>query len=352
MPNDQSHDTRTTDPLQRAVQAVNLNVAYRAADTPAGSVLFDLDWSNQPDWQTQYVNERYRFPDDQEYGGHLNKPSWVDFYYTSELWAPYNKYDGTGTPIPGKMPIAEVSDRFGSHDSPTGKSFITWDESYGTNSQWGADTDMLVEKPTKYKDAFIEFYVLFQDGYAWECVQNGGGISSMKVARARDYIGGETGARFGLSLDADASFLLYLQVWAKSSGVNAGRIAYLYKRTPNEGTEENDQAYVSANPDQEYTETLCDGNWHRVRARVKFNSAPGVADGKLQIAYDDFMAFDLDIELDTVGRENAGWNQFGWGGNADNIWQPEENQAEQAWAISRFRVYSGVPDDSKALFGE
>ena len=333
---------------------------YRAGDdtgggaSPSGTVVFDTDMDNQPDWQSQHTSQRYKYNGDTSNDGSSGfaaqdniPPTW-DFYYLSDKWDPYGDKNGEGAVV-GSRPVGAITSEFGNHLGPSGKSFVTWDESYGGPGQWGSDTDLIKDLNSVYTDIVEDFWLKMQPGFQWEAVNSGSGQSSLKLARGRYYTGGEFGQRFGLDLDVDASFIVNIKAFKSADGSDRARIKVELKQYPNEINKSVIEADMGT-----ISDTIGNGGWQHIVIRAKMNSEAGVADGKLQVAFNDTLLINLDVEIITQdpGAEIVGWNQVGMGGNANNVWAPEEDQAEQWWALSGFKVYSGVPDEYKSLLGD
>lgn len=369
MPNNQEHDTRTTDPLARVTVPVMVGVNARAINVGDGPMLIaDTDWQNHPDWQIQSRNERYTSPGDNSSGGADNVPPWASYYYCSEFFHP-NGYFGTGNgATPGSRPVALLTNEFGSNDDPNGKAFVMFEESHDEEpGMWGTDADFLIETPEKHREMFIDCYMKVNPGFLFRCIRDQDLYNSqdaVKIFRGRDYIGGDTGVRFGFGLDVDISFVVQLKASA-ASGANEAKIAYNIKRYPNETNESGSDNDIDPGSGQvPWAQTVGDGNWHRVRVRAKIEDTFGDGTGKFQVAWDDQMVLDLNIAWLTQeppGGANIGWNQYGWGGNMHNPYglKPSEvtdyatEGVEQTqWiAFSKYRVFDGVLEDSKTLFG-
>ena len=341
-------------------------------------LIFATDFDNHPDWMIQHDGQRYSSPNSTASDGRSgyvakdNIPDGFDFYYTSERWHPNGDKDGENV-FPDAEPVAQINNREGSHLSPDGKSLIITDESYGSNGQWGADAVFTKDLGKEYKELFTEIYVKFMPGFRFHAVEEGSGQSSMKFFRARRFSGITTNSRFSYfgedSRSGSPVATLKLKEWGVSDTRAVTRIniaTHGYTHPDTYKTEDDyysfkdgydnkieEGIYQGGDKGLRWTDIFDDGEFHKINIRFKMDSTPGAGDGVVEVWVDDYLEVQAtDVPWRELGHpEQLGWNEVAIGGNQHNLWEPEEERAEQWYAVSSMKV-CGVPvdaDDSEVI---
>lgn len=369
MPNDQLYDTRTTNPLSILSQNITANLDYQEipsdggggdvivgtgpALAPDGSLIFDSDFDNHPDWNNQHNEQRVRFPGDtfwdgsNGYIGVDNLPIGWDYMYCSERWHPNGNKNGDEA-FSGSKPVGEISNALGNHLSPTGKAFITWDESYPGG--WGSECELFKELPEQYLHLYAESYIMFPADFEFDSILNGSGNSTYKIMRFGRTHAGPTDNRFTYFSPTPHNhwFIMKLKTWTQSPGNTYSQIDNQIFLNPwcescYTGPKRTsiDIGIGTSDPRQ----TFASGQWLKFNHEMIMNSEAGVADGVLRIWVNDILNFEnTAIEWNPVPADNGtGFNAFTIGGNGWNTPRPESDMFEQPWAISGFKVWNGRP---------
>ena len=95
--------------------------------------------------------------------------------------------------------------------------------------------------------------------------------------------------------------------------------------------------------DTSYEAVFADGEWHRFEVGMRMNSAPGVADGELELYFDGCrLGLVTGIAYVEAGGDAGvtGFNGVSFGGNAQpNDWGPDGTDAE-TWQVDDVRICS------------
>ena len=304
-------------------------------------LVFSENFDSQPDW---HVEMNGRCLSGTETVCSSIPDNW-NFYYTGEKWHPDDLNDSSF------HPSSQVSSF--QHRGPGGKSYITFDESYGSSGQWGSDAQLAKELDEEYKDIYAEFWIKFQPGYRWSSTEEGFGINSNKMARFSSYNGSSDGSRFqflqrGLN---NPMTITQLKVETGRSGNERNLVTTTIRCSP---TDTNYKCELASTPKQTnidgqlgdyvpFVNLLGDGSWHKWAFRAKYNSSPGVADGLFQTWVDNVLVQEItNITYTESQTENVptGFNTFMIGGNMNNVPEPEQNRYEQWLAYDDVRVFS------------
>lgn len=328
-------------------QIINGQEIVLPAELPAeieslvDELIFFENFDDQPDW---FVEKNGRCLSGQEEVCSSIPQNW-NFYYTGEKWHPD---DEQGSNF---QPSAQISSF--QHRGPSGKSYITFDESYGSPSQWGSDASLATDLGGNYKDVYFEFWFKFQPNYRWSSTLEGFGINSNKMARLSSYYGSPDGSRFQFLQGGRNTPMAHTQLKVETG--RSGRERTLLTSTVRcSPVDSNYKCERSSEPVDTVLDgqlgdyipfllSVGDGNWHKWGFRVKYNSAPGVADGILQAWIDDVKVQELN-QVTFLGPQVSdvpeGFNIFMIGGNMNNIPEPEISQYEQWLAYDDVRVFS------------
>jgi hypothetical protein len=215
----------------------------------------------------------------------------------------------------------------------------------------------------QYPELWVEIWVKFQPGYKWTALETGGGQDVMKFFWVRSWRGNLTNNRFEFfgpeSRDASpvmicdwrinntgSTYCKFVPLGYVMTGAADGTNDY-YKMDDYYGS----GAYFEENIKQGGTDfipwqdCLGDGNWHKINYFLKIDSAPGAGDGEVEFWFDGVLEL---RQTDVPWRESGnptdvGWNEASIGGNVNNTWSAEENQAEQWLAVSSMKIYNGKP---------
>jgi hypothetical protein len=344
---------------------------YLDVREPDGSLIFDADFTNRPDWQAQHTSQRYRYLGDSNYNGTSgyiaadNVPAGFDFYYMSEAWHPNGDQDGVGAVV-GSQPVAQISNLHGAYNDPAGKSFIMYDELYGSPTEWKADSVTTKDIGYEVKALWVECRIRFQPDYWWAAIANDtNDQSTMKLFRCRRHSNIETNNRFeffGASARSGSPvFIQDLYVWGVRGGTNRMRNkpvlrGYMHPTDYNNGVPDYYSMFTYRDTPDEYIrqggaenltweQTLGDGEFHKLNFYVEMDSAPGAGDGKYEMWLDDILEQQvLDIPWRQAGDPtNIGWNEVSIGGNINNFKDAPVNTDEQWYQVSDLKIWNGKP---------
>lgn len=255
---------------------------------------------------------------------------------------------------PSAQPGVQITDfepRGGS-----GKSMIVWDESYGTNAQWGSDALLGKKFSPGYNDIYTEMWIKFQPNYRWQYMETTKGINYAKVLRM-SHSDSDPISTGGNGTNAPLT-ILDIKVWSDDffDGPRTNRIALQAQprcdpqetnyRCPGRDFGLTGNISVPGVPgingDASFLDTFGNGDWHKIGMRMALNSAPGVEDGILMIWYDDKLVSSSSnvTFLETGAPENHLITTVLLGGNMNNVVEPEANQFEQWYAIDDVRMFA------------
>ena len=345
--------------------------------TSDGSLIFDADFANQPDWAPEYGSQSYRFVGDTYTDGSANSnypslnadasqnlPGKFDFFYTGERWHPNGDRNANYAPEPTKQPVGFIGNIHGNLTDPNGKSFVVTDESYGNPGQWGSDAQLTKDLGAEYSELWFEVWVRFQPGFQWQALIERDTQSTMKLLRCRRHSGITTNNRYSFfGEDAYSGYPVMIQdlkVWPVYTDENWMRSVGFLRGYSHPDTYGTSDAYSTMgdydeNPEEgiyqggstalSWEQTFGDGEWHKINVYLKMDSSPGAGDGIYEFWLDDIMEYEItDIPWRQVGDPDPmGWNECSIGGNMHNIWAAETEKAEQWYQVDEFKVYNGKP---------
>ncbi len=265
---------------------------------------------------------------------------WSDFTVSNERFHPIEQND------PSLEPNLQINSTQARGSS--GKSLLLYDESFGNSGQWGSDVMLAKKLDTGYSDLYVEMWIKFQPGYRWHLVELGNGQNSAKILRIGHREPGQDGLSFGANRYNGPMAFINAMIWAQTS---TGSNRAVLKASPRCDPQQTDyfcpdynggniQGFL--NNQGTFAQTFGDGNWHKIGARMKLNSSPGVHDGIMMLFYDDELVVSVnDIPWRAIGSP-AGTllNSVIIGGNMHNYPEPEANMFEQWYAIDDVKIYS------------
>lgn len=267
---------------------------------------------------------------------------WTDFL-VSEQWHPDDLGDIRAQP---GLQINADNPRGGS-----GKSLMLWDESRGDPGRWGSDAMLGRYLPGGHRDLYVEFWIKFQPDYRWHHreLTNPPGTNLAKLLRIGHRDAGKSPFSFSASGSNAPLMFIDSSVWARERNGQRSNIASLdlIGRCDPQETNYRCGDFVETGrgvigDDASFEQSLGDGNWHKVAARMALNSFPGAGDGIAMAWFDDELVgaasnvpfLGIDASGDTL------LNMVTIGGNMHNYPEPERNQFEQWYAVDDVRIYA------------
>jgi hypothetical protein len=325
-------------------------------------LIFYENFDSQPDWATLGRDTVGDLPTNWDAGR------------TDENWHPN---DGDLTSMPSMLISGNNSEQvYGA----TGKSFITYLESYNDTSNNGYTSDGIITKVIPdSNEVYLEFKIKFQPGFAADFERGG-----IKVARISHWDGPDsgTGKRYSYFKGGNNA-PMYIFDWGQSDyGVrqhhafrcdnqltNYYCIAPEIPDSPRQIVTGEMSANYSTHVEREapsipdlvnggllnYIDTYYHSQvwgdiWHTVGIHVKLNSAAGVTDGVYQYWLDGRRLMSLvNVPwIGTGGDMNAKWNSVSFGGN-DRFHFNEDDTApysarERWYAFDDIKIYDRLPE--------
>ena len=308
--------------------------------------LFAPDFDAMDDWMPEYRGQSFTNRNDREQDRN-NIPPGFDFYYTSDDWHPMGDINGESA-HPDRQPSGQISSLVGSHESPAGKAFVIFDESQGSDSNWGSDAILVKELPEEYPELFVEFYVKFDPNWVWRDMRFNSGESAMKLFRVYRFYGNDDDDVFLFNHDRRRLGMMYLLgMSSRTQGGtrrNTASINHHVRAHPYVDNYRGTHSVV-LNEDLSWNDAFFDDQWHRIAVHVKMSSAPQEADGIVRVFYDGVLQSELnDVVWNTTDDPSVkGWNMIGFGGNMNNRPFLPIDRHEQWYAISGIRVWDTIP---------
>lgn len=342
---------------------------------PEGSLIFEIDYSQQQPWAVQHKNQRYiyeGYTGEDGSSGYVagdNLPPGFDFMYPSEAWHPNGDKHGNNA-FPGQQPVMQISNLHGNMNDPNGNSWIMYDESEGGPGQWGSDSVMTKDLGQEYPELHFVVWVRFQPDWQWHAQQVPLGSSdqgAMKFLRCRRMTGEASPNRFDFygreARQGSPVCIFDPKIWVKRDGFQSARhqvslrgysslqdydngIDYFHFFDRAEYPTVEDQPIRDAQGNlMTIAQVYNTGQWHKYELHVKMDSSPGARDGVCETWWDGLKVIDLhNIPWRRVGDLHPiGWNEISLGGNMDNLWAPEAEQAEQWYQVHSFHLYTSRP---------
>lgn len=297
-------------------------------------VVFSEDFDDHPDWQVADGSE--------ECNGIVECDSTIPTNWTYvrnvESWHPD---DGTNAT---KQPGQKITSEQRRGDS--GKAWVRTHESVlDPETQFNTfqnDTLLIKDLGQDYQELYAQFYIKFDPSWEWmgDNVNNTGNTGILKLFRFYHFDGPDGVAEpWKFFTDGDSGPIVIYDL--KVSPVWGYRGTYAFRCDPQE-TEyycseghEGDSLFSGTTISTPFSEIMGDGQWHKLKFRVKMNSAIGSADGIFQVWMDDEIQFDFtNINWRKSGSDlENGWNTVGFGGNTTNWFDDPANKSEQWYAI-------------------
>ena len=317
------------------IENINHPVAYRG-------LIFNPDWANAPYWSNEYAEQRYARNDGTADQQDIdNIPPGCDFYYTTERWHPNGFKNGSGAVV-GSKPVAQITTE--QARLPGDKCLLTYDESYGTGSQWGSDSSVTREIPVEYPEIYVEYWLKFDPNFVFQDFIEGSGQYMVKTARIGRFFGSSSDPRYAYDPLTHGPYVIVdFGSYTAGSGNNYFRMRLSMRSNPYQDNIGPLTAY-SANLDT-VTDFLLDVEYHKVGIELKMNSAANELDGVARVYWDGaVLAEDASVNWNQdVNAVGIGWNTITLGGNASNVPYPAVDQHEQWWALANPLAYYGKP---------
>lgn len=346
--------------------------------------VFEDNFDRQPDWHSELAeNDKGGVPsgepDTAQYQGIHTIPQGWHAVRQDPVWSPVKGHSD-------RHPVIEIlSSNADKAKGQTGKSFVTWRDSYDPGwNRFNSDGILFYRLPGDgLEEVYVEFWATFSD----QVIESfyGDLMGSSKLLRImshdapddfsyRDWwnffegnhkpmyvwgTGGETvyGIRNYISIYRAAGGeplndnIEGLPQRMQSGGDNS--LWYSPTATDGQGVDGSDPALpdyrnggvIESGPvglDQLFGK---EQTWVKVGQYVKLNSAPGVADGELHHYLGGQRILHLTgIEWVTSGQPMKKWNLVAIGGNDFFQGYANELRHEEWYAIDDFAVYSSLPD--------
>ncbi len=273
-------------------------------------------------------------------------PASFTHMYTAEKWHPSQSEN------PNSHPSGAISSE--QYRGVSGKSYITFDESWGSPGDWGSDATIAKRLDGAYRDIYAEYWIHFQPGFRWTAVDRGQGLDTAKLARFTSFGGPDNASVFSfLSGGLNTPIALGdLEVIIGGSGLELTLARAVIRCSPVNSNYKcgsyDDEPWERIGGGGEgapFVETLGDGTWHKMGLRAKQNSAPGVKDGIMQMWVDNVLYLQrADVPfIGTGGTMETGFNMFMIGGNMHNNPEDESAKFEQWTAFDDIKVFSLAP---------
>lgn len=289
-----------------------------------GETLFTETFDDQPDW----------FPQTEEEGcsdlscvGNL--PAGWNYYRNDELWHPLTDGDGFN-------PTLQISNT--NFMGMSGKSLTIWNESNNGRSGdgWGADGILAKDLGADYQELYVSMYIQFKPGFQFYATEaNSAAIKMLRVSHWD-----RVGSPFSFFSGGNSA---PIYIYDTSQSTTSFRHFHSYRCDP-----QADNYYCTPSYDKSYTfpgapaftESLGDGEWHRLDWHIKNNSAPGIADGVLEFFVDSILALSRSdiVWMGSGSPGGIGWNIVAFGGNSYNLFSDPANMAEQWYAIDNIKI--------------
>lgn len=251
------------------------------------------------------------------------------------------------------------------HRGASGKAFTFWNETC-TSCGWASD-GLLAVKLTPYdsgyQELYVRFYIKFDSNWKWDSTAS----SLQKFFRITHYKGPgsytctfcPTGRFAPEALDLlgkghsgiadihlEQTYLYETSFYPQNATPSHGQNDFFYFGTGSYnggGTDFNDSGMMG------------DGNWHCWEFYVKLNSAVGVADGTMKFWQDGVLiANTTDLAWGDAGSQVSPrklWNYVMLGGNNDNKFAAQSQEAEQYYAIDDLVISTSYIDPNYVIGG-
>ncbi|MEW8627698.1 MAG: PKD domain-containing protein [Candidatus Thiodiazotropha sp.] len=233
-----------------------------------------------------------------------------------------------------------------------GKGFRMYDESNGDRNSWGSDCQIAKYFTTQYPEVWSSFYIRYNPDMIWDTA-----TARAKIFRIGHYnplvVDGTAGTSVfstnnssekNKGLGRTTSGLFFLGTKQEKSPALM-RLRQAVRCAPQYKCGSYDESWFqnfSGTPGDSWWETLGDGNWHLVEVRTAMNSAPGVADGIVEVYFDGVLqTMRTDVPWRMEGVDPAvvrGFNLFSIAGNSDNVWDGQSNAEQWVYDIDDVKI--------------
>ena len=291
-------------------------------DEPTPQVIFLETFDQQPDWSDPKLCAYDNFSKDCE-----TLPLNWNYLYVDDK-----------NPTHAPCYIEASAARGGS-----GKGYAQWDESRGSDGSWRSECQLAKRLPQAYPELWFSFWIRFNPDAEWESnwepskifragaynpkVMDGTSRSTIFKTNAGSEdnkgVGRTTGGMFFLNVVRVGNGGTRIQLSARCNPS--------YKCGSYDNTWEYNLDPNAPSGTTDWSSTLGDGNWHRIEAHYKLNSAPGAEDGILEIFYDGNRIGGRDnIPWRANGAESwiKGATFFSIAGNSANVWAGDINTVD------------------------
>lgn len=347
------------------VLSVSAMLASGSGFSNASELIFDADFDNQADWKNTEANYHLTYPNEDVEEAY-NTPGKFDSFYTSDMWHENGGKNRVLTS--GKQPSGQINGFQARREG--GKSFLIYDESWGSKGQWGSEAQLGKDLSKNYQELWVEFYIKFQTDWVWMDVLNANADSQqsvLKLFRARhvpdNYVDKTRYDFFGTGGRAKSPvYMLDLKSWT-GEGLYGDPFSYarltpfIRGFTPQQliGVDENyflkgyeDEVSIKQGGAESFSfaEVFQTGDWVKINIRIRMDSFPGAGDGIEEVWVNDVLEksrYDIPYRRAGEGR-GVGFNWFSIGGNAHNYPFPDTEKYEQWFAITDLKIYDSKPE--------
>lgn len=320
--------------------------SYKCTPTPVipDGIIFQENFNDQIDWKVATSSESCNLI------GTCNTTLPANFTYlrNAESWHP-DESD------PTKQPSQQINNT--QFEGASGKSWIRYHESVGTNSStFSDDTLLLKDLEEELTEVYLSFDIKFDPNWQWNLNDN----AKFKLVRLQHFDGPPgVASPWEFFKEGDNAPVMVLDI--KHSNTYGMRWAWARRCDPQEtvydcdGRSDADSDPAMTCPD----DTICTGpfgypthaemfgtEWHTIVVRVKMNTVLDVYDGIFELWFDGKPNVSkTDINWLRAGSDlNIGFNMFGLGGNTTNWYSDPSNKDEQWYAIDNI-VITTVRED-------
>jgi len=356
-----------------------VGMALLIASTVQADIIFEDNFDDQPDW----TSAMHSTDTVQQSGTHTIPAGWHSIRQ-DPTWAPSKGYPDKHETI--EILAANASKARGG----TGKSFVSWRDSYDKGwNYWASESMLLKYFPEGYNELYVEFWISFDPNWTRVAVPDRPSATS-KIFRISSWSG--QGSEYSAFADGN---LGPIALWDHSVNKYGLRNSLAFRGGPHS---DNYKLTAADIPDVgksiisgslgdfnlNYSSSLAGlgpngsdpviadrlnggfitrktsgvvghdqifgpGNsWSKLAFYVKMNSAPGVKDGVFRQWLNDkqiFVSTEIPwIRPSETRDENARWNLVAIGGNDFFQTYPNENRHEEWYSIDDLVIRTDIPD--------
>jgi len=375
---DMRKDSRVT-----VFKALAMGFGISLSGAVHAELIFKENFDGIPDWHSELPENNLGYlprdePDTAQYQGIHNIPEGWHAVRQDPVWSPVKGH-------PDRHPVIEIlSSHADKARGGTGKSFVTWRDSYDPGwNRFNSDGIFFYRLPGDgLEEVYVEFWITFSN----EVVEsyNTDRMGSSKILRflshdAPDdfnypdwwnFFGGNHTPMYLWGVGGETTYGIrnYISIYRMDGGEplnnnikglpqemrSSGDNSLWYSPTATDGqgiggtdpalTDYRDGGVIESGPvaiDQVFGD---EGTWVKVGQYVKMNSAPGVADGELHQYLDGQRILHVTgIEWVTPNQNMKKWNLVAIGGNDFFQGYPNSQRHEEWYAIDDFAVYTSLP---------